>query len=78
MNHLQIADELNRNLEVFRGLFRGADQQVYLWRPSPEKWCMLEVLCHLLDEERRRDFPRQTVKLRRMPAPQHGELDERG
>jgi hypothetical protein len=22
------------------------------WRPSPEKWSMLEVICHLYDEER--------------------------
>ncbi|MFH4964714.1 DinB family protein [Gaetbulibacter sp. M235] len=24
----------------------------YLWRPQPNKWCLLEIVCHLLDEER--------------------------
>ena len=23
-----------------------------LWRPAPEKWCLLEIFCHLVDEER--------------------------
>lgn len=42
---------LDQNHEFF-GLLLGSfskDQQV--WRPAPEKWCALEIACHLHDEE---------------------------
>ena len=61
MNHLEIAQELSRNKEVFRGLLHGVESRQYLWRPQPEKWCLLEILCHLYDEERE-DF-RMRVQL---------------
>ncbi len=34
------------------GLLRNVPREVYLWKPAPEKWCILEVICHLYDEER--------------------------
>ena len=77
MNHLHIADELNRNLEVFRGLFRGAGQEMYLWRPSPGKWCMLEVLCHLLDEERE-DFRARVQQVLADPTAPLKPIDPQG
>ena len=51
MNYLKVAVELGHNKEVFRGLLHGADKELYTWRPAPEKWCMLEIICHLYDEE---------------------------
>ena len=27
-------------------------REEYLWKPQPDKWCLLEVICHLCDEER--------------------------
>jgi len=44
--------ELKRNKTIFKDLFRGLAPEVYLWKPSPEKWNLIEVLCHLYDEER--------------------------
>lgn len=55
---LVIAD-LERNKEVFRSLLSGLPEEIYLWKPSPEKWCLLEVICHLYDEERE-DFRART------------------
>jgi len=52
MDHLEIATELKRNLKVFKSLLHGLTHEQYLWRPEPEKWCLLEVICHLYDEER--------------------------
>lgn len=52
MNHLQIARELDRNKYVFRQLLSVVDQEKYSWKRSAGKWCLLEVICHLYDEER--------------------------
>lgn len=52
MNHLEIAAELSRNKEVFKNLFNGIEPAQFIWRPQPDKWCLLEILCHLYDEER--------------------------
>ncbi|MFD0864146.1 DinB family protein [Sungkyunkwania multivorans] len=47
-----IIEQLANNREVFVGLLKNINQQRQLWRPSPEKWCLLEIVCHLYDEER--------------------------
>lgn len=45
-------EELNRNSKIFEYLFLKIDSEEYLWKPSENKWCLLEILCHLYDEER--------------------------
>jgi hypothetical protein len=52
MDHLAITDELARNREVFRSLLAGLPEGLYTWRPAPGKWNLLEIVCHLHDEER--------------------------
>ena len=52
MNTLHIIQELGRNKVIFNSLFANLENQMYLWKPSPEKWCLLEIVCHLYDEER--------------------------
>lgn len=37
-------------------------EKLYLWKPSPEKWCLLEIVCHLYDIERE-DFRARTKHL---------------
>src|SRR5258705_841854 len=54
-------DRFSRNREVFAGLVRGLSLEQARWKPSPDKWSILEVVNHLYDEERE-DF-RQRVKL---------------
>lgn len=44
--------ELNNNKEVFKNLLSGLPATLYLWKPAPEKWCLLQIICHLYDEER--------------------------
>lgn len=48
----KIIEELQNNRSIFNDLLKGIDKEQYLWRQSPEKWCLLEVICHLYDEER--------------------------
>lgn len=47
-----IIEELKRNSIVFKGLLAGLEKKIYLWKPAPEKWNLLEIACHLYDEER--------------------------
>lgn len=43
--------ELKRNRAVFKHLLEGIPLEIRKWKPNPEKWCLLEIVCHLLDEE---------------------------
>ena len=52
MDHIQIIDELNSNQKVFSELLLNKEKKEYLWKPEPNSWCLLEVVCHLIDEER--------------------------
>lgn len=52
MEHEQLTDQLARHGEVFRAMLNGLTPAETLWKPAPDKWCALEVICHLHDEER--------------------------
>ncbi len=52
MDHTEIAIELGRNKDVFNQLLKDIEPVQFIWRPQTEKWCLLEILCHLYDEER--------------------------
>jgi hypothetical protein len=61
MNLDHLIERLSTNRQVFEGLvYRVAPEQAR-WKPSPEKWSILEVINHLHDEERE-DF-RQRLDL---------------
>ena len=44
--------QFQKNMHIFNNLFKDEKEELYLWKPSSEKWCLLEILCHLYDEER--------------------------
>ncbi|AUP79052.1 DinB family protein [Flavivirga eckloniae] len=48
----EIIQQLENNQQVFKSLLMSKDEVAYLWRPDPKKWNLLEIVCHLLDEER--------------------------
>ncbi len=49
----KIIRELSRHKDVFRNLLEGyTEEEEFLWKPEPDKWCLLEIICHLYDEER--------------------------
>jgi len=52
MYHKKIIDNLATNATVFSDLLKNKSKEEYLWKPSPEKWCLSEIICHLYDEER--------------------------
>jgi len=42
---------LRANAEALSALAVGVDERQARWRPEPAKWSVLEVVCHLADEE---------------------------
>jgi hypothetical protein len=44
--------ELQNSTEMIRALLVGITQEESQIKPSPESWSILEVVCHLYDEER--------------------------
>jgi hypothetical protein len=50
--------ELEKNIDLFTRLLSDTTAQVTYFKPTPEKWNLLEVACHLLDEEREDFRPR--------------------
>ncbi|MFZ5555060.1 MAG: DinB family protein [Bacteroidota bacterium] len=52
MNTVKIINSLEKNKPVFQSLLAETENDLITWKPSPEKWCLLEIVCHLYDEER--------------------------
>jgi DinB superfamily len=50
-NQTFIINQLERNLMVFKTLLNTSSAQEYLFKPTKDKWCLLEIVCHLVDEE---------------------------
>ncbi len=52
MIHDHIVKKLEENIPVFISLLENNSEEQVRWKPSPEKWSLLEVINHLYDEER--------------------------
>ena len=52
MNLKYFIERLSVNRQVFQGLINGVFPEQAKWKPSPDKWSILEVINHLYDEER--------------------------
>src|SRR5688572_3401181 len=52
MNTEYVFNQLENNIAIFTSLFSGISAEQVLWRPSADKWNLLEIVCHLYDEER--------------------------
>ena len=47
-----IVGQLQQNKFVFNEILKEVDPEMIRWRPATDKWSLLEVVCHLYDEER--------------------------
>lgn len=52
MNPSKIIKKLQANLDVFSQVLSSKTEEEYLWKPESDKWCLLEIVCHLYDEEK--------------------------
>lgn len=77
MDHTMILQELSRNKEVFSRLLAGTNKEMYVWKYQPDKWCLLEIICHLHDEERE-DFRARTKHILETPYLALPSIDPQG
>ena len=77
MDQSKIIDELSRNREVFRSLLTDTQPDEFSWKPRPDKWCLLEVVCHLYDEERE-DFKARVKHCLENPEDELASIDPVG
>jgi len=52
MEAASIIRQLKSHQLVFEGLFSGLSPEEYRWKSQPRSWNLLQLLCHLYDEER--------------------------
>jgi hypothetical protein len=48
----RLISRLDANAGIFRLLLTGVNDEQARWKPTPDRWSLLEVTCHLADEER--------------------------
>lgn len=65
----RLRDRLALFPEALRALVAMTDVRDIRWKPAPEHWSVLEVCCHLLDEEREDFRPRIESTLADPTAP---------
>ncbi len=58
--------QLDKNKNIYNELFNSITKEQILWRSVPEKWNMLEIVCHLYDEEKE-DFRARLQHVIRTP-----------
>ena len=72
-----IIAQLETNRSIFKKLLKSKTEEEFLWRPKPEKWCLLEIVCHLLDEEVE-DFRSRTRHVLETPSEEMSPIDPEG
>ncbi|MBI1307381.1 MAG: DinB family protein [Bacteroidetes bacterium] len=74
MDAEQIIDALELNEGVFRHLLAPDSPMDVFWKPEEKKWCLLEIVCHLKDEEVL-DFRSRTEHILEYPELPMPEID---
>lgn len=72
-----ITDHLESNRLVFQSMLAGKDADEYNFRPDKNSWTILEIVCHLLDEERE-DFQTRVKNTLTSPEKQPPPIDPPG
>lgn len=77
MEHSYIIKQLSQNQNTFKDLLSGISREEYMWKLQPEKWCLLEIICHLYDEEQY-DFKARVKSVLENPDLQPPQIDPAG
>ena len=77
MIYAKVILELSRNPDIFKGLLTELPEEEYRWKPNPGKWCLLEIVCHLIDEECE-DFRARTRHVLETPKEPMPPIDPKG
>lgn len=76
-NLVYYVERFVNNAGVLENLAQGVSLEQARWRPSPEKWSLLEVVNHLYDEERD-DFRARLDSLLHYPERKWPPIDPQG
>jgi hypothetical protein len=63
MNLDFVIGRMSENVDSIVGLVRSVDGEQARWRPEPDRWSIVEVMCHLYDEEQFDFRPRVDITL---------------
>jgi len=77
VNSDALIDQLEAQAGIIRELVQGVAHEQAAWKPAPERWSILEVVVHLLDEERE-DFRVRLGLLLRDPKADWPPIDPQG
>lgn len=77
MDSHSIIITLEKNKTDFQSLLSGISAEESLWKPSEDQWCLLEVVCHLYDEERE-DFRARVESVLNDPKAALPKIDPEG
>lgn len=77
MQHDDIIDQLAKNGNVYQALLADDDADFYNWKPDPVKWSLLEIVSHLVDEERE-DFRARISRVLQTPETAFEPIDPPG
>jgi len=77
MDYQTLYQELANSTEIIRALLKGISQEEARVQPKPEDWSMLEVICHLYDEERE-DFRARLKSILTTPNNSFATIDPQG
>ena len=72
-----VISEFTNNGRVFKHLLNYTNSAEVLYRPAPGKWNLLEIACHLLDEERL-DFRARMKHVMENPDEEMEPIDPQG
>jgi hypothetical protein len=73
----EIIQKLARNRAVFEALLAGQPTDLQTWKDQPDRWSLLEIVCHLFDEERE-DFRQRTRLILQDPTQPLPPIDPTG
>jgi hypothetical protein len=77
MQPVVLIQELADSAEMIRALLAGITQEEAQIRPDPDSWSILEVICHLYDEERE-DFRQRLDIILHRPSDKWPPIDPEG
>jgi len=77
MTPQEIIKQLEKNRAIFEILLKGLTEEEYLWKQHSDKWCMLEIVRHLIDEENE-DWRKRTKHILEQPKNSFDPIDPVG
>ena len=77
MKHDELIAALKNSGATLVSVFEGLTHAQLRWKPSPDKWSLLEILCHVCDEERD-DFRRRLALTLEDPEQDWPPIDPEG